>query len=91
MECCLLGLQSGNYTITKMGTYTTYTPADMCTSPANDTGYIFPGIFNQVLVEGLTPSTKYYYTVGDEVNVLLHLHMQCLKSNITDIHSCLLS
>lgn len=55
-----------------MGNSTTYYPSDLCTSPANDTGYIFPGFFNAVLVSGLTPNTKYYYVVGDPVNYLTY-------------------
>lgn len=64
-------LQSGNYSITKQGNSTTYTPADLCTSPANDTGYIFPGRFQRVLVDNLSPNTKYYYVVGDMVQAFL--------------------
>ena len=62
-----VGSSPGNYTISETGTYTTYLPSDLCTSPANDTGYIFPGFFNAVTLENLMPSTKYYYTVGDPV------------------------
>ena len=68
-----LGTSSGNYTITKTGNSTTYYPSDLCTAPANTTGYIFPGFFNGVLVTGLAPSTKYYYVVGDPVSTLTRL------------------
>lgn len=60
-----VGTTSGDYSISQTGTYSTYYPSDLCTSPANDTGYIFPGFFNAVLVSNLLPSTKYFYTVGD--------------------------
>jgi len=60
-----LGTAPGNYSMSATGSSSTYMPSDMCTSPANDTGYIFPGYFNAVLVKDLLPSTKYYYVVGD--------------------------
>jgi hypothetical protein len=53
--------------MTATGSSSTYYPSDLCTSPANDTGYLFPGFFNAVLVKGLLPATKYYYVVGDPV------------------------
>lgn len=67
------------------GNYTTYSASDMCTSPANDTGFIFPGIFNQVLVDSLAPSTKYFYVVGDDVRPFFLLYpssfnfQECVK------------
>lgn len=74
-------LQDGTHTITKTGNYTTYSASDLCTAPANTTGYIFPGIFNRVVVDGLTPSTRYYYSVGDPVcissHTCLHQHDSC--------------
>ena len=66
-----VGTSPGNYSITATGRTQTYYPADLCTAPANDTGYIFPGFFNAVVVGDLLPSTKYYYTVGDPVSALL--------------------
>ncbi len=84
-----LGTTSGNYTISQTGNSTTYYPSDLCTSPANDTGYIFPGFFNAVLISNLLPSTKYYYTVGDPVSKARGRSFQAVLTPSSVLHSIL--
>jgi phosphodiesterase/alkaline phosphatase D-like protein len=46
---------------------TSYVAADTCGAGANETSiaaYLWPGFFANVLVSGLAPGTRYYYTVG---------------------------
>jgi hypothetical protein len=38
----------------------------MCGAPANATGFIDPGMMHNALLDGLTPSTRYYYVYGDD-------------------------
>lgn len=42
----------------------TYSAKSMCAPPANTTGYWDPGYIYDVLLTGLKPNTRYYYTVG---------------------------
>ncbi|XP_066927057.1 uncharacterized protein [Clytia hemisphaerica] len=49
-------------------TSNTYKAGDLCHSPANDTGFWDPGYIYDVLLTGLEPNTKYYYTIQNEQN-----------------------
>ena len=61
------GTKSGTYTTSETGTTHTYSAADMCGSPANDTAYVAPGSLHVVTLSNLTDSTEYYYAFGDPV------------------------
>jgi hypothetical protein len=61
------GTRSGSYTNTVNGTSHTYSARDMCNAPATTVSFSQfrdPGFFHDALMTGLTPSTRYYYQVG---------------------------
>jgi len=59
------GMESGNYENEARAESTTYTPDDLCGSPATDKGYIFPGYMHSATMSGLIPGVKYYYIFGN--------------------------
>ena len=64
---CQYGVSPTALTLQQNGTSTTYKASDMCEGKANITGpqnFIDPGYMHTVLLEGLLPSTTYYYRVG---------------------------
>lgn len=58
------GLSPKSLTMNAQGTTQTYQGSDMCGPPATTTGFIPPGQLHAVLLTGLTPKTKYYYSYG---------------------------
>ena len=44
----------------------TYSASDMCLSPANTTGFWKPGNIFDVVLKGLEPNTRYFYSYGSE-------------------------
>jgi hypothetical protein len=69
------GTSSGVYTHTAAAASSTYTRQELCGPPANDVGFVDPGLFHAALVEGLQPGQRYYYVVGDEVRLLVLLNI----------------
>jgi len=69
------GLNAKSLTKVATGKTQTYKASDMCGPPATTTGFIDPGQLHAVLLTGLTPKTKYYYSYGQ------HGH------NFSDVHS----
>ncbi len=65
------------------GSFLTYTVADMCGAPANTTGFISPGALNYAIMAPLTPSTQYYYKVGDPVSIY-HSQASPIKESLPD-------
>lgn len=63
------GSSPGKYTASAVSDTQTYTRAEMCGPPANTSGWGDPGLLHFALMSGLQPSTRYYYIVGDKVNV----------------------
>ncbi len=59
------GKQPGAYDSSAIATSTTYTREHMCGGRAKTYGWRDPGIFHTAIMNNLTPSTKYYYIVGD--------------------------
>ncbi|KAK3704751.1 hypothetical protein QZH41_009742, partial [Actinostola sp. cb2023] len=53
----------------KTGTFKTYKASDMCSSPANTTGFRDPGNIHEVLLTDLKPSTTYYYQFGSDMGM----------------------
>ena len=47
-------------------TVNTYQASDMCTPNANTTGFWYPGHIYDVVLTGLEPNTRYYYSCGTE-------------------------
>ena len=66
---CQYGLSPDLLSFTKAGTTTTYTASDMCEGKATKVGpqtFIDPGYMHTILLEGLRPSTMYFYRVGTD-------------------------
>lgn len=61
------GTESGHYTASSRGSSVTYTRKDLCDAPATTTGWIDPGFTQNAIMTGLEPSTRYFYSYGDEV------------------------
>lgn len=61
------GTSPGAYNHSAAAVSSTYSRQELCGPPANDAGFVDPGLFHAALVEGLTPGQRYYYVVGDEV------------------------
>eukprot|EP00698_Gefionella_okellyi_P012731 TRINITY_DN3448_c0_g1_i1.p1 TRINITY_DN3448_c0_g1~~TRINITY_DN3448_c0_g1_i1.p1 ORF type:complete len:576 (+),score=64.75 TRINITY_DN3448_c0_g1_i1:121-1728(+) len=59
------GTTSGQYKFSASADSSTYTANDLCGAPATTTGWMPPGTLHNALLTGLTPSTRYYYIVGD--------------------------
>lgn len=60
---------NNNHTQLATGTTDTYTAADLCQPPANETGpgkFLSPGQLHTVALTGLEANTVYYYKVGLE-------------------------
>lgn len=55
-----LELQEKRYTVN------TYKAGDLCHSPANSTGFWDPGYIYDVLLTGLKPNTRYFYSIRNE-------------------------
>lgn len=83
------GTESGQHTETATGATHTYSAADMCGSPANDTAYVAPGSLQIVSLDNLTESTQYFFIYGDSVRrltvKLTAAHQRCtmLHGNLT--------
>uniref|UniRef100_A0A383VVS5 Purple acid phosphatase n=1 Tax=Tetradesmus obliquus TaxID=3088 RepID=A0A383VVS5_TETOB len=60
------GTSPGAYNHSAAAVSSTYSRQELCGPPANDAGFVDPGLFHAALVEGLTPGQRYYYVVGDE-------------------------
>jgi hypothetical protein len=71
------GTTSGQYSMSATGSNNTFTPADLCGSPANNTGFRNPGAVNHVTLTGLEPYTRYYYVYGDPVRYS-HIFVQII-------------
>ena len=54
------GTASGQYTTNVTGLTHTYNASTLCGHPANDTGYVAPGTFNNATII-TKPSTRYFY------------------------------
>ena len=53
----------------------TYQAWDMCAPPANATGFWDPGYQYDVLLTGLLPNRRYYYSFGSgEVKIPIMVH-----------------
>lgn len=65
------GTQPGRYRRSALSEIKTYSREEMCGAPASTIGWLDPGIFHSALMDGLQPSTRYYYTVGDLVSAVL--------------------
>ncbi|CAF3738515.1 unnamed protein product [Rotaria sordida] len=68
---CQYGLTSSSLNFHQNGTTTTYTASDMCEGKANEWGpqtFIDPGFMHTILLEGLRPSTTYFYRVGTDAH-----------------------
>ena len=66
---CQYGLTPLALTFQQSGTTTTYTATDMCEGRANQwgpQGFIDPGYMHTMLLQGLRPSTTYFYRVGSD-------------------------
>lgn len=61
------GGQPGNYCCNASSVPQTYTRDEMCGPPASAIGWSEPGLLHQALMQGLEPSTRYYFIVGDTV------------------------
>jgi hypothetical protein len=63
------GTSSNSYTHTVLaGESVTYTPNDLCGSPAKDYGWKNPGLLHNAVLKNLIPGTRYYYRYGSELS-----------------------
>lgn len=61
------GVDPSTMSVVKGNISKTYTAADMCSEPANDTNaFVDPGYIHDVLLTNLKPGTRYYYSYGSE-------------------------
>ena len=73
------GTEAGHYRASSRGSSVTYTREDLCDAPATTTGWIDPGFTQNAVMNGLQPSTRYFYSYGDEVGQLFLdlIHFAC--------------
>ncbi|PRW45579.1 Metallo-dependent phosphatase [Chlorella sorokiniana] len=60
------GTASGSLQHSAAGDSLTYSRAEMCGPPANDSGWMEPGWLHGAVMSGLQPATRYFYQYGDE-------------------------
>ena len=61
------GTEPGRYTHAAPAHTATYTRQELCGPPANDAGWVEPGMLHAAVIGGLEPRRRYYYVYGDEV------------------------
>lgn len=69
------GQESGVYKNVITGQSTTYTQDEMCNAPANSVGWMDPGYFHEVIINGLENGQLYYYVFGDDIYGYSEEHM----------------
>jgi hypothetical protein len=74
------GTSRGAYPNTTSARVDTYTGGDMCDQPAQERGFMTPGLIWVADMTKLLPGTKYYYQVGDQVRIGLAVVLLILLS-----------
>ena len=64
--CVVWGEVGSDITTTTYAVSTTFGKSDLCGHPAIQLGYRDPGLMHTAVLEGLQPSTQYWYQFGDE-------------------------